>query len=273
MPHDSNPFSAQMAESRNGVVVTEEMLTEAVRARDPESLTIWARQGVRVTTAEPLFVAVRGGHLEVMQCLVRELGADVDQKHVGDWRCVTPLIVAASAGHLAALRCLVELGADINKGDRFGATPLIMAASTDHPALVRCLVDLGAEVGKVDNFGDTAFLASARDRHYSTMRYLLEEAGASMEDVNKGGHKVWSLLILHLENVARGYEVETDPLALPGLLRVLVLRGAPLPALVALLSPEPARLVQEGAQLRARLPAYIAHRRTYLDLRCPRISV
>jgi hypothetical protein len=204
-------------------------------------------------------------------CLVRELGADVNQKHLGDWRGTTPLIVAASAGHLAVLRCLVELGADINKGDRCGATPLIMAASTDHPALVRCLVELGTEVGAVVNLGDTALLVSARDRHYSTMWYLLEEAGASMEDVNKGGHNVWSLLIVHLENVARGYEVEI--LALTGLLRVLVLRGAPLPALVALLSPEPTRVVQEGAQLRARLPAYLAHRRAYLDLRCPRISV
>jgi hypothetical protein len=52
----------------------------------------------------------------------------------------------------------------------------------------------------------------------------------------------------------------------------MVLRGAPPPALVALLSPEPARVVQEGARLRARLPAYLAHRRAYLDLRCPRIS-
>jgi hypothetical protein len=52
----------------------------------------------------------------------------------------------------------------------------------------------------------------------------------------------------------------------------MVLRGAPPPALVALLSPEPARVVQEGARLRARLPAYLAHRRAYSDLRCPRVS-
>jgi hypothetical protein len=48
---------------------------------------------------------------------------------------------------------------------------------------------------------------------------------------------------------------------------------APPPALVALLSPKPARVVQEGPQLRARLPAYLVHRRAYLDLRCPRSSL
>jgi hypothetical protein len=42
---------------------------------------------------------------------------------------------------------------------------------------------------------------------------------------------------------------------------------------VALLSPEPARVVREGARLRAQFPAYLAHRRAYLDLRCPCISL
>jgi hypothetical protein len=55
--------------------------------------------------------------------------------------------------------------------------------------------------------------------------------------------------------------------ALIASLRVLVLADAPPPGLVAQLSPEPARVVQEGA----RLPAYLAHRRAYLGLRCPRI--
>jgi hypothetical protein len=32
-------------------------------------------------------------------------------------------------------------------------------------------------------------------------------------------------------------------------------------------------MVQEGARLRARLPAYLAHRRAYLNSRCPRISL
>jgi hypothetical protein len=81
-----------MADISKGVVVTEGMLTEAARAGDLESLTMWARQGVRVTSAEPLCVAVEAGFLEVLRCLVRELGADVNQQgQMG----LTPLIVAA----------------------------------------------------------------------------------------------------------------------------------------------------------------------------------
>jgi hypothetical protein len=52
-------------------------------------------------------------------------------------------------------------------------------------------------------------------------------------------------------------------------LRVLVLRGSPPHALVALLLPEPARVVQEGARLQARLPAYLVGRRALLDAHCP----
>jgi hypothetical protein len=123
----------------------------------------------------------------------------------------------------------------------------------------------------MDKYGDTALLMSARNGRYTTMQYLLEEAGANFEDVNTHEETVWDLLTGYLEEVEA--EEEDDLAALTGLLRVLVLRGAPPPALVALLSPEPARMVQERARLQARLPAYLAHRRAYLDLRCPRICL
>jgi hypothetical protein len=64
-------------------------------------------------------------------------------------------------------------------------------------------------------------------------------------------------------------ELEYDITPLPDLLRVLVLRGAPPPALVALLSPEPACVVQEGARLQTRFPAYLVQRRALLDAQCP----
>jgi hypothetical protein len=227
-----------VAETDNGVVVTEGMLTEMVQAGDLESLTIWARQGVRVTTVEPLYFAVQGGFLEVVRCLVQQMGADVNQILYGD-------------------------------------KPLIVAAKNGCSDLVRLLVELGAEVGAEDEYGYTALNISARDGHYPTTQYLVEDAGANMEDVNKDGNNAWAYLIVDLELDAddNDDEVEEDHAALTALLRVLVLRGAPPPALVALLSPEPARVVQEGTRLRARLPAYLAHRRAYLDSRCPRISV
>jgi hypothetical protein len=61
-----------------------------------------------------------------------------------------------------------------------------------------------------------------------------------------------------LTAVAEG-RTEADFVVLIAHLRVLVLRGAPCPSLVALLSPKSARVVQEGARLRARLPAYSSY--------------
>jgi hypothetical protein len=259
-----------MAENSGGVVVTEGMLTEAAGAGNLERLTLWARQGVRVTSGKPLYVATRAGHLEVLRWLVQELGADVSQIYNGD----TPLIVAADINNLATLKCLVELGADVNQ-DSGTDTPLMVAALMSMTAVVRCLIELGAEVGAVDTNGDTALFVCARYGSYAKMHYLLEEAGASMDDLNNDGKTVWGIMTQQLEFIEEKelYLDEDEKAALTGLLRVMVLRAAPPPALVALLSPEPARVVQKGARLRGRLPAYLAHRRAYLDSRCPRISL
>jgi hypothetical protein len=171
------------------------------------------------------------------------------------------------------VQCLVvELGAVVNQARRNGTTPLMVAAESVNAAVVQCLIGLGAEVGAVKNNGDTASLVSARFGRLTTTQYLLEDAGANIDDVNKVGDTVWDLLREHLTEVEYFDEEVRDPGPLISLLRVMVLRGAPPPALVALLSPEPARVVQEGAQLRARLPAYLVYRRAYLDLRSPRIS-
>jgi hypothetical protein len=101
------------------------------------------------------------------------------------------------------------------------------------------------------------------------MQYLVEEGGADMDDVNNQGETVWDLLRVHFEALRQYGEEETDPSGLTGLLRVLVLRGGAPPALVALLSPEDTYMVQEGARLRARLPAYLVRRRALLDAHCP----
>jgi hypothetical protein len=63
-------LSAQMAEIGDETGVTEWMLTEAARAGDLESLTIWARHCVHVVTGGPLFHAVGGAFPAVVSLLV-----------------------------------------------------------------------------------------------------------------------------------------------------------------------------------------------------------
>jgi hypothetical protein len=55
------------------------------------------------------------------------------------------------------------------------------------------------------------------------------------------------------------------------LLRVMVLQDAPPAELTALLSPVHARVVTDGARLRAGLPAYLVQRRALLNAHCPLI--
>jgi hypothetical protein len=52
----------------------------------------------------------------------------------------------------------------------------------------------------------------------------------------------------------------------------MVLKGAPPAEFVARLKPEHARVVEEGARLRAALPAYLVQRRALLDAHCPLIA-
>jgi hypothetical protein len=166
----------------------------------------------------------------------------------------------------------MELGADINGAMPNGYTALLVASARGYLAVVRLLIELGAEGQVVESDGHTALLVSAREGHYATMHYLLEEVGANMDDVNNAGDTAWDLLTVYIQADAIMFEKaenDVDLAALLALLQFMVLR-ADLPfALVALLSLEHARVVQEGARLRARLPAYLVRRRTFLDAHCP----
>jgi hypothetical protein len=67
--------------------------------------------------------------------------------------------------------------------------------------------------------------------------------------------------------------VYTDDAAeVTALLRVMMLQGDPPAELVPQLNPEHARVVKEGARLRAALPAYLAQRQALLDAHCPMIA-
>jgi hypothetical protein len=60
-----------------------------------------------------------------------------------------------------------------------------------------------------------------------------------------------------------------NTVALTAMLRVMVLHGGPPDTLTVKLAPPLQQIVQDGARLRARLPAYLAQRRTLLDAHCP----
>jgi hypothetical protein len=215
-------------------------------------------------SAKPLYLAARGGHLEVVIILVQKLGADVNQA-MQNGRM--PMMIAAQINNLPVCGAVLggaRRGRLVNQGTPNGYTPLMMTAEG---AIIRCLIQLGAEVGAVNSHGKTALLMSAAYGHYSAMQYLQEEANANMDDVitmvSLPGTCCYDTLRSQMRLTADDDKVKENPAALSGLLRVLVLRvlvlrGAPPPALVALLLATDANMVQEGARLRARIPAYLA---------------
>jgi ankyrin repeat protein len=121
----------------------------------------------------PLYVAAHNCNLAMVQCLVKELGADVNQA-ANDG--ATPLFIAAQKGHLDVVRCLVkELGADVDGARKDGATPLIMAAQHSHLAVVRCLVkELGADIDRARDDGVTPLMAAVYQKHENVVAFLLK---------------------------------------------------------------------------------------------------
>jgi hypothetical protein len=65
------------------------------------------------------------------------------------------------------------------------------------------------------------------------------------------------------------YVPNGDIVALTAMLRAMVLHGCPPESLAKDLAPPLQRIVQDGARLQARLPAFLVQRRALLDAHCP----
>jgi hypothetical protein len=94
--------------------VPQAAIAEACRGGgDHGQLRKWVRQGVRVTSWEPLCAAAGAGLVYVVRLLVNGLGGDLNQC---DESGFSPLHIAIEKRHWAVMRCLVkEFGADGNK--------------------------------------------------------------------------------------------------------------------------------------------------------------
>jgi hypothetical protein len=129
-----------------------------------------------------LYIAAEHGHLSVVQCLVKELGVDVNQ--ATNQGC-TPLYIAAEYGHFSVVQCLVkELGVDVNQATHDGSTPLMIASAFKHTEVVVWLPKHGADAQAVRHqHGVTAADVS---RKYGAPAELSEYLEARTHCANPG---------------------------------------------------------------------------------------
>jgi hypothetical protein len=100
------------------------------------------------------------------------------------------------------------------------------------------------------------------------MQWLLEHGGSSITERSKFGLSVWDLLYHSAELPPFDSASAT---VLSSLLRVMVLHEDPPAPFYVELAAEHVRVVEEGARLRARLPAYLTRRRALQNEQCPLI--
>jgi hypothetical protein len=114
----------------------------------------------------PLHMAAQNGNIDMLRCLVKELGACVDQANNNQE--ITFLYMAAQNGQLDVVKCLVkDLGADVNKGQLQGSIVrllLLLRPETSMTlAVVRWLLKNGANAQMKHN---EFFTAADVSRYY-----------------------------------------------------------------------------------------------------------
>jgi hypothetical protein len=87
--------------TKKAMGILEERIAAAIKRGDLGQLRRWARHGLRASSGQPLSRAAWLGKLDVVKCLVKELGANVNEAIVDGG---TPLLIAANNGNVAMVR-------------------------------------------------------------------------------------------------------------------------------------------------------------------------
>jgi hypothetical protein len=168
--------------------ISEEALVQACGRGDISQLRRWAKRGLRVSSAQPLCKAVSEGMVDAARCLVRELGADVNQTNIQGF---TPLCIATEMCNLEMAKCLVvELGADADQANTnaLGFTPLCRAAQMNNLEVAKWLtMELGADVNRANKRGYSPLYGAALIGNLEVLQCLAKELGA---DVNQADEVV-----------------------------------------------------------------------------------
>ncbi|XP_056133697.1 ankyrin repeat domain-containing protein 16 [Lampris incognitus] len=126
--------------------------------------------------------AARHGHADVLACLTRRLGMDVE---LCDRDFKRPLHEAASAGHAECVRFLIGEGATVDCLKKGDWTPLMMACTRRNLGVIKELLTHGADPGLKNKDGWNSFHIACREGHPEVIQHLLCVAPGVWETASK----------------------------------------------------------------------------------------
>jgi ankyrin repeat protein len=133
--------------------------------------------------ASALLLALQGGHIEVVNCLLAA-GADVTfADEDGD----TALHLAVIGGELALVRRLLGLNLNIDATNLRGLTPLMLAIMKEQVEIVDCLLSAEADAMHVDADGDTVLHLAAGSGLLTCVTLLLAQDSLVIDVANHQG--------------------------------------------------------------------------------------
>ncbi len=114
-------------------------------------------------------LASKGGHVEIVQLLAAECGADVNAKNkYGS----SPLMKACEKGHIKVVRILLDNRADITTKNEFGESLLMEACRTGRIDLVKLFIERGADLLELDLNGKSALDHAKEEGGEACVHYL-----------------------------------------------------------------------------------------------------
>ena len=143
-----------------------------------------------------LVEASRGGHLDIVKCMIKS-GAIVND-NLG-----LALYEAVVKGYMHIINYLILWGADVNRRDANGQTPLMIAVVHGKSDIVKFIIQAGVDVNTANADGQTALMIGAHRGCADIVQTLLN-AGA---DVNKSDKKGHTALV---EAAKEGHEAVAD---------------------------------------------------------------
>lgn len=180
--YDYNGFTAFMEAACYGKVEALRFLYENGAKVNLGRKTKEDQRKIRKGGATALMDAAKHGHVDVLEILLHEMGADVKACDNMGRNALIHAFMNSSEGTMEAIvRLLLDHGVDVNMRGEKGKTPLILAVEKRNFNLVKMLLEQEhTEVNDTDREGKTALLLAV-ELKLKEIAQLLCEHGASTD--------------------------------------------------------------------------------------------